>query len=503
MKRNLPVTQREVVMKDGSMLVSKTDLKGRITYCNSEFIEISGFTEGELIGKSHNIVRHPDMPPAAFEDMWRTIKQGKPWEGLVKNRCKAGDFYWVKANVAPISENGKVIGFMSLRLKPSREEIQAAESLYKELNTSEQAATRYLNPRRTIKDRIQAFSLATLLKTAAFGIVLFQSAVALLLLFNAPKFAVWAVLLATVGFALWASRAIYQRVSRPLSKAVNKINLLSEGRYFEWCDFSGDDEFTRLNAAIRISQIKLGFDMTDTTETVRKLLILTSHLGSVASNFQATAASMEESAANITEINSLVRNNSTNTQDADVTAKAARENAEQGGQVLSEVQVAMERISTASLKIKEIISVIDEIAFKTNLLALNAAVEAAHAGDQGRGFAVVADEVRNLSQHTTNAATQVKALIEDTVLKVEEGTELVDGSGVVLGNVIGQVNKVSELLSEISLAGREQAIGVDALADNIQVINERFQETNDLIETTYHQSQYLGRAIEGRAGAAA
>lgn len=485
-------------MVDCSMSVSKTDLEGRITYCNSEFIEISGFSEDELISNSHNIVRHPDMPPAVFEDMWRNIKKGKPWEGLVKNRCKSGDFYWVKANVAPILEQGRVVGYMSLRLKPTRYEIRQAEALYAELHSSDKAVQSFLTPHRGLFDRMKDLSLRTLIKVAALGVVAFQSLIGLMLFFGAPNLAIWFVLVITVGFALWASRCIYDRVSESLSHAVEKINSLSEGRYFEWCDFSGQDEFTELNASIRIAQIKLGFDMTDTTETIKKLLVLTSHLGSVATNFQSTAASMDESAANITEINSLVRNTSSNSEDADRTARFARENAEQGGQVLSEVQTAMERISSASLKIKEIISVIDEIAFKTNFLALNAAVEAAHAGEHGRGFAVVADEVRNLSQHTTSAATQVKALIEDTVLKVDEGTKLVDSSGTVLGDVIGQVNKVSELLTEISLAGKEQAIGVDALADNIQVINARFQETNDLIETTYHQSQHLGRAIANR-----
>lgn len=500
MKKNLPVTQQEVKMKDGSMLVSKTDLKGRITYCNSAFIEISGFSEAELIGKSHNIVRHPDMPPAAFEDLWRSVKKEKPWEGLVKNRCKSGGYYWVKANVAPISENGAVIGYISLRLKPTMDEVRQAESLYAEMRHDENAARAFLDPQRSLGERVSDFSLSMLLRIAAVGIVGLQFLLAGLLYFDAPMSAVFSVMGATAGFAMWASHNLRRRVAEPLSHAVEKLKLLSEGRYFDWCGFSGNDEFTELNAAIRIAQIKLGFDMTDTNETVGKLLGLTSQLDAVSNNFQVTAASMEESAANITEINSLVKNTTENTQDADSTALLARKNAEEGGQVLSEVEGAMQRIAAASLKIKEIISVIDEIAFKTNLLALNAAVEAAHAGEHGRGFAVVADEVRNLSQHTAQAATEVKALIEDTVSKVEEGTQLVDNSGAVLNDVIGQVNKVSVLLSEISSAGKEQAIGVDALSNNIQVINERFQETNDLVDETYHQSRRLGRYAASNLG---
>ena len=137
MKVNMPVTNNEVEMNDGEMLVTKTNLKGMLTYCNAPFIKISGFSEAELIGNSHNIVRHPDMPEAAFDDLWETIKSGKAWTGMVKNRCKNGDFYWVKANVTPVRENGQVTGYMSVRSKPGVVEIDAAEALYKKLNSGE------------------------------------------------------------------------------------------------------------------------------------------------------------------------------------------------------------------------------------------------------------------------------------------------------------------------------------------------------------------------------
>lgn len=130
MKINMPVTNNEIEMRDGEMLVTKTNLKGVITYCNAAFIKVSGFSENELIGKSHNIVRHPDMPEAAFADLWSSIKAGQPWTGMVKNRCKNGDYYWVKANVTPLKDNGRVTEFMSVRSKPSPKEISDAELLY-------------------------------------------------------------------------------------------------------------------------------------------------------------------------------------------------------------------------------------------------------------------------------------------------------------------------------------------------------------------------------------
>lgn len=127
--------QKEVVLSELDTIVTKTDLKGVVTYANRDFIRISGFSEAELIGKNHNIVRHPDMPKAAFEDLWKTLKKGNPWNGLVKNKCKNGDYYWVNAYVAPIEENGQVVGYTSMRTKPSREQIDAASRLYRDLST--------------------------------------------------------------------------------------------------------------------------------------------------------------------------------------------------------------------------------------------------------------------------------------------------------------------------------------------------------------------------------
>ncbi|MCX8087174.1 MAG: methyl-accepting chemotaxis protein [Rhodocyclaceae bacterium] len=134
MKNNGPVTQREKPFPSGKYLVSKTDLRGIITYANDAFIDISGFSKEELIGKSHNIVRHPDMPPAAFADLWKTIKSGRPWRGLVKNRCKDGDHYWVEAFVVPLKKNGQITGYMSVRSEPTRAQVQEAEALYREIN---------------------------------------------------------------------------------------------------------------------------------------------------------------------------------------------------------------------------------------------------------------------------------------------------------------------------------------------------------------------------------
>lgn len=133
MRNNLPVTEQERTFPQDQRLISTTDLSSRITYCNDAFVAISGFTREELIGQPHNLVRHPDMPPAVFAHMWETIKEGKPWMGVVKNRAKNGDFYWVSAYVTAIYEDGRISGYESVRSLPSRDQVQRASALYQRL----------------------------------------------------------------------------------------------------------------------------------------------------------------------------------------------------------------------------------------------------------------------------------------------------------------------------------------------------------------------------------
>ena len=118
MRTNLPITHNEIILADDKTIVSTTDLRGNIRYANPYFVDISGFTEEELIGAPQNIVRHPDMPVEAFADLWNTIQAGRPWSGMVKNRCRNGDYYWVYANVTPVIDNGQPVGYMSVRTKP-------------------------------------------------------------------------------------------------------------------------------------------------------------------------------------------------------------------------------------------------------------------------------------------------------------------------------------------------------------------------------------------------
>ena len=130
MKINTPINDRRIMFADSDVLISKTNLKGAITYVNRPFVIVSGFEEAELLGKNHNVVRHPDMPTHVFEELWTCMKRGSPWQGIIKNRAKNGDYYWVNAHVAPIKEYGQVIEYMSVRYAPSVDEVNNAERTF-------------------------------------------------------------------------------------------------------------------------------------------------------------------------------------------------------------------------------------------------------------------------------------------------------------------------------------------------------------------------------------
>lgn len=809
-----PVTNVEVELKDVSSIVSKTDLKGIITYINRDFLEISGFTEQELIGKNHNLVRHPDMPPAAFQDLWDTVKEGKPWNGIVKNRCKNGDHYWVEANVAPVREGQHVIGYMSVRTKPTREQISDAEQTYRQMrlgkfpkdsltsrlvlalrNTSLyykvltavalpvctvvgfallgnpeaangwviagigaiaalmasalltraivmplQRATQYLDEiaggnlqlkidtkcnseagkmiqalksmqikvgfdvndaRKTAEE---AYSLEIGLNNSALGVTFSDSQFNLQYINQSAK-NIWQCMASEVkkqhkdfsvnkligkglgqffehdtdrallaqqltapktididmyGYQLqltiipifnkngeylgrmtqWldrtaevlaekeVARLVEEAVAGKLSERVNlsilptgfildtgkginnildavinplnmaagyvenfakgnipaKItdnyngdfniiknnlnacidalsllvvdaNMLAQAAQANKLDTRADasqhlgdyrkvvegvnstlDTVMQKNeadAAVKAQDAQVLSDAVEETQSIiasaktgdlSNRVSLDGKTGAIASlcdginalmdkmtevivqvresgetintaageissgnsdlsnRTEQQASSLEKTASSMEELASTVKQNADNAKQANALAAVASDVAIKGGNVVNEVITTMVDINASSRKIEDIISVIDGIAFQTNILALNAAVEAARAGEQGRGFAVVAGEVRNLAQRSASAAKEIKTLISDSVSKVQDGTKLVEDAGKTMNEIVSSVKRVTDIMGEITAASVEQSAGIDLVNDAITSMDETTQQNAALVE---------------------
>ncbi|WP_396652154.1 methyl-accepting chemotaxis protein [Methylobacter tundripaludum] len=865
MKINRPVTDVEYALTEHDSVVSKTDLRGMITYINEDFLRISGFTRQELIGAPHNIVRHPDMPPEAFEDMWQSLKADRPWTGMVKNRCKNGDYYWVVANATPFYENEQLAGYMSVRSKPSYEQIKAASAAYKlfregkaghlkirngkvvkstflgKLNpfkslsiksrflclvgllcvfmliiggegllgmikSNEDLRTVYddstvpmtqistiqkllltnriritaslsasspeefqknltevdqniekisstwngymstdLSPEEKViadrfaedrkrfvteglkpaiaalraNDRVLANSIITdkvrpLYEPVGDGIqnlLQVQIDVAKQKLehsqsrFISTRNSVIGLLTAGIVLSLLLGLALINAILRAFSRSMTQI---AKGDYATAIEIDRQDELGKVMNAIKAMQIKLGFDMAenkriadeslrikigldnvstgvmiadnarniiyvnksvvellskaetdirkhlpnfsaatlvgtnidsfhvnpahqrqllasltntytasmdigghsmvvtaspvinelgqrlgavaewldrtaevavekevadivhgavmgdftrriqiqgkagffkqlgenlnqlmetseiglnevvrvlealsrgDLTEkitndysgtfgqlkddsniTVEKLKEIVNSIKEVTNNIstgakeiasgnndlshrtEEQAASLEQTAASMEELTSTVQHNAANAKKANQLAVDASDIAGKGVEVVGQVVRTMDDINASSRKIGDIISVIDDIAFQTNILALNAAVEAARAGDQGRGFAVVAVEVRNLAQRAATAAGEIKHLIDDSVMKVSGGSKLVAQAGLTMEEIVNSIRGVTVMMSEISAASAEQTAGIEQVNQAISQMDDVTQQNAALVE---------------------
>jgi aerotaxis receptor len=493
MRSNLPVTQHEYELSDDATLMSITDTQSHILYANNAFIQASGYKPEEILGQPHNIVRHPDMPPQAFADLWATVKAGRSWTALVKNRRQNGDHYWVRANVTPVVRNNHLTGYMSVRTKPTRAEILAAEQWYQLFNSGKASGHKFhqgliirtswlswmsLLKTMTVRWRIRCGVLPILPLSLIGGYLAGLSGGGL-------GIAGISAAALTVLMSLW----IENMVARPLEKVLHQALNVAAGHFDSNVALNRVDEIGMILRAINQSGLNLRSLTDDVNEQITGLQNAGEEIARgnehLSSRSEDAASSLEQTAASMEQMTATVKNNANTAHSANQQAKSASEAASKGGAVVSKVIDTMATITTSSKKIREIINVIDGIAFQTNILALNAAVEAARAGELGRGFAVVAGEVRSLAQRSANAAKEITNLINDSVDQVTTGSKLVNNAGEVMSDIVHQVSRVSTMISEISLATTEQSEGIGQVNIAVNQLDETMQQNALLVgETT-------------------
>nr|WP_308495412.1 methyl-accepting chemotaxis protein [Duganella flavida] len=302
-------------------------------------------------------------------------------------------------------------------------------------------------------------------------------------------------LLIALAVVFGAHLLLRSTVLLPLEGAVAQLDRVASGDLTANIQASGDNEIQLLLKAIQrmqrdllstVSRVRSGADVISTGSQE-----LAAGNMELSSRTETQASSLEETAASIEELTSTVKQNSENAQHARKLVEGASATAVQGGTVMQQVVSTMNDINDASRKIVDITGVIDGIAFQTNILALNAAVEAARAGEQGRGFAVVATEVRNLAQRSAAAAKEIKVLIDDSVQKIQLGTNLVEQAGTTMTTLVGDVHQVTQIVGEIAVASREQSEGIDQVNQAVAQMDQVTQQNAALVEEAAAATQSL------------
>lgn len=508
MKKNLPVTNNERTFADDANILSTTDLKGAITYVNPDFIEISGFEKEELIGKNHNMVRHPDMPPAAFEDLWKTIKSGRSWMGLVKNRCKNGDYYWVNAYVTPIVKDGRVVEYQSIRSKASPEEIARAEKLYAQINAGKLPGWMKRSPMAFRYKVILTFLLLQVITLAIpvsyGGLSIMTAALSLL-----PGFVVMGGFLAREVRPLCnifaRTRAIFDN---PLARHVFTGRQDEDGqvmlalKYLEKetggivgriADSSTEisNSAAKLSDSIELNKMTIDSQHMETDMVATAVTEMSASIEEVASNAQLTSDSATQANDEVNHSKQVVGR----TMDA---IHCLASDVKQAGEVIR-------KLNEDSDKISSVVSVISGIAEQTNLLALNAAIEAARAGEQGRGFAVVADEVRTLANRTHDSTREIQDMIEQLQAgasravevmeksrqqaesSVERGEEAVNS----LSAISDAVAIINDMSAQIAVAVKEQNAVAQEVSQNVVNIQQASEMSVDGIKSSEEASSAM------------
>ncbi|MEH3825992.1 methyl-accepting chemotaxis protein [Enterobacter roggenkampii] len=490
------VTQNEYPLDDDTTLMSTTDVHSYITHANDTFVQVSGYQLDELTGQPHNMVRHPDMPKAAFADMWYTLQQGEPWSGIVKNRRKNGDHYWVRANAVPMVRRGQVTGYMSIRTRATAEEIAAVEPLYRALNDGrcKKRIHKGLVVGKGWLGKLPAMPLRWRVRSVMA--VLFAGLAATL----AATSAGWLPLAAAAVVILMGTLLFEQQIVRPIENVARQALKVATGERNSVQHLNRSDELGLTLRAVGQLGLMCRWLINDVSSQVVSVRDGSDRLAQgnedLNDRTRQTVANVQQTVATMNQMAASVQSNSETAAEVDKLSVAASSAATKGGNAMQTVVKTMDDIADSTQRIGSITSLINDIAFQTNILALNAAVEAARAGEQGKGFAVVAGEVRHLASRSASAANDIRKLIDASASKVQSGSEQVHAAGRTMDDIVVQVKNVTQLIAQISHATSEQATGLSELTRAVAELDSITQKNADLVE----ESAHISAMVKHRAG---
>jgi PAS domain S-box-containing protein len=472
------ITNNEINFSSDEQLVSITDLQGDIVYANEEFCQVAGYTLEELTGQHHNIVRHPNMPKEAFSDMWKKLKNGDSWRGMVKNRCKNGDYYWVDAYVTPLFEKGKITGYQSVRVKPTAQQKQDAQNLYDQLNDHKSIKDFHSNTK--LKRLIVGLVLIASILFSWFyldsylaGIIILFNIIVTALIFSEELFIFPNYIEKIKEQSDSPSRLIF--TGKGLTNLMKYQTSLLQARIRTVLGRSYDSGKTLLNQA---EALKLASN---------EMLVGTTNINNQLGQFSTAITEMTGTISNVSE-NTVSTHDKVRQvqQECDEAINLVTTNQGKMNSLAQDVHSAANSASSLVADVEKISSIMNEIqgiADQTNLLALNAAIEAARAGGQGRGFAVVADEVRTLASRTQGATVDIqRSVIElqktlqewsQVMLVSKDNAEECSANTLIIkqtiDNIINSINDVSDMTAQIATATEEQSIVSEQM--NKQIID--------------------------------
>ncbi len=531
----VPVTSIETIVPENVFIYSRTDLKGRILEANAAFAAVSGYTVEEMVGKPHNLVRHPDMPQEAFADMWRSLKAERPWQALVKNRRSDGGFYWVLANASPVRENGQVVGYQSIRFKPTTDQVQAASHAYRRICEGDRSLQiidgRVIFRKSTLFAWLFGCTTELRLSMSASVVAAVLGWAALFLGADHPILHRAAEI--SLGFSLTTAIIAWTHADRKLHHDLVAVRgyveeLLTTGNLTRRFDLGREDCLGTIGRKLSLLTGWMQATILSVSETVLHVRSATENVlkdvleidGAANSQSAATtsvAAAAQELELTIREVAENLRGTETavgetgrKATDGAVISDRAAEQIHNLAEAIRGAAAEVEALGLTTAEVGQIAGAIREIADQTNLLALNASIEAARAGAAGRGFAVVATEVRNLADRTMKATASIDSLIlkikqdsdraiggmrkgaaqvADSVTMVQEARDALTGINTLMGGAVRSV-------TEISNSSSQQTEAMNEISRNISQVAAMTEQNEATVRRTTEMMKVLSPMVD-------